>query len=174
MTFAGSLRRVAVGLLKLAAQGGARAEWAAAMLSEAEHVGDDLDAARWALGSAGAITMAKLKNAGLYPLLVLAGLVFILFFEWHTDEDLVTLAMLLTIAGVLGLARPNRFIVSGVLLGLSLSFAHALTLLFPGLRPGYEAAPLSAGVTASLAVLIVPSLIAAAIGARVARHLRPA
>ena len=173
MTISVSLRRFTAGLLEFAAsRANTGADWTAAMLSESEHIDDDLEAARWALGSVGAITMQWVESAKIYLAVVLVGAAVPIFFEWHTDEELLTLLALVGAAGTIGLMHPKRFFASGLAIGLALPLAHALVLLFANLRPHYEAVPLNAGSTASLALLIIPSLFAAWAGAALAKRVR--
>jgi hypothetical protein len=91
-------------------------------------------------------------------------------FEWRTDEDVVTLAVLVTASCALGALRPRLFWLSGLALGSVVAILNLFTVL-TGIRPIYESAAEAkshgAGYDVSLAVLIAPALAAAAIGAGV-------
>jgi hypothetical protein len=89
-------------------------------------------------------------------------------FEWRTDEAMVTLAVLVMASGGLGALRPRLFWASALVLGSVVAILNLFTTL-TGLRPIYESAAEAkahgAAYGISLAVLIVPALAAAAIGA---------
>jgi hypothetical protein len=96
-------------------------------------------------------------------------------FEWRTDEDAVTLAVLVTASGALGAIRPRLFWVSALAVGSVVAILNLFTTL-TGLRPIYESAAEAkthgAAYGLSLALLIVPALAAAAIGAAVSTGVR--
>jgi hypothetical protein len=90
--------------------------------------------------------------------------------EWRTDEPTVTLAVLAALSGGLGALRPRLFWLSGLAVGSVVAILNLFTVL-TGIRPGYEplfeAKSHGAAYDVSLAVLVVPALVAAAIGAAV-------
>jgi hypothetical protein len=96
-------------------------------------------------------------------------------FEWRTDEDAVTLAVLVTASCALGALRPRLFWLSGLAVGSVVAILNQLTEL-TGLRPIYESAAEAkahgAAYGISLAVLIVPALAASAMGAGVRTLVR--
>jgi hypothetical protein len=96
------------------------------------------------------------------------------FFEWRTDEDAVTLMVLVTASGALGALRPGLFWLSALALGSVVAVLNLFTTL-TGLRPVYETAAQAKahGVAygVSLAILIVPALAAAGVGAFVRRSM---
>ena len=95
--------------------------------------------------------------------------------EWRTDEDLVTLTVIVAASFGAGLLRPHAFWLSGILLGACPAGLNIFTRL-TGLRPIYEtqAQAVSHGLVygLSLLVLAVPAVLAAAIGAFASRAFR--
>jgi hypothetical protein len=93
-------------------------------------------------------------------------------FEWRTDEDTVTLLVLLTASCGLGALRPKLFWLTAIAVGSVIAALNLLTAV-TGFRPIYEtAAQTQAHSTAygvSLMVLVLPALAAAALGAFVRR-----
>lgn len=87
--------------------------------------------------------------------------------EWRTDEDLITMAAIVVSSAVLGSLWPRRFLLSGLLLGLVVPAVNVFTLV-TGVRPQYETDAKANGHTAlfvvSLAVLVLPAIVAACIG----------
>ena len=99
---------------------------------------------------------------------IAAGLTILLFFEWHTDEPLVVLPVLLLVSFAGGWIAPRRFVVVGLALGWAILAAHALSNA-TGLRvPQYQKAPPSRGDWMAMTLLVLPALAAAFGGSRLA------
>jgi hypothetical protein len=97
--------------------------------------------------------------------------------EWLTDEDMVTMMVLLLASGSLGWFMPRLFAISGVAVGLVVP-GIAVFSQSTGLHPGYETARQAAAhgpsYAASLLILIGPALLAAFFGRALARLRRTA
>jgi hypothetical protein len=94
------------------------------------------------------------------------GLIVILFFEWHTDEPLVVLPILLLTCFVAGLAAPRHFLITGTIFGWCILAAHALSNATGLLIPRYQHGPPTGGDWAAMALLVLPSVAASFAGAR--------
>lgn len=99
---------------------------------------------------------------------VVSAFALIVFFEWRTDEETITLAVIVASAAVCGFVRPRLFWVAGIVLGVAVAAAD-VTMGLTGWLPRYAAKPPTLGGSISLVVLAVPSLIGAAIGAGIGR-----
>lgn len=100
------------------------------------------------------------------------GVVVVLFFEWHTDEPLVVLPVLLIAAFATGLAAPRWFALSGAVLGWSILAAHLLSNTTGILIPRYQHQPPMAQDWIAMALLVVPAVAAAFAGSRVSTRLQ--
>ena len=100
-----------------------------------------------------------------------AGLWILLFFEWHTDEPLVVLPVLLFIAFIGGWVAPRSFVITGVSLGCAIFVAHALSSATGMMIPRYQKVPPSTGDWIAMALLVLPSLAAAFGGSMLGRLL---
>lgn len=102
-----------------------------------------------------------------YFALLFLGVAIVAFFEWRTDEDTLTMLALLVSSLALGAYRPRQFIVSGIILGSSITLISLFSLL-TGLHPIYDAGSQghSRGFfdAATMLVLIVPALAASFLG----------
>jgi hypothetical protein len=76
-----------------------------------------------------------------------------LFFEWHTDEVTVVLAVMSVMAVVLGVVKPERGLIAGTTLGYSVLAAHALTEVAGTLRPRYLHSAIATGDWIAMAIL---------------------
>jgi hypothetical protein len=81
-----------------------------------------------------------------------------------------TLLVLLVAAAVMGLSAPRRAWLPGLVLGAAIPLAHIVYLTAGPALP-YKSEPAGVGGAATLLVLIVPAMIAAYLGAGVARVL---
>ena len=99
---------------------------------------------------------------------VAAGCCVVLFFEWHTDEPLVVLPVLLLASFVAGWAAPQRIVLAGLTIGLCILVAHALSSATGLMIPRYQKQPPSLGDWVTMALLILPSIAFAYAGSRVA------
>jgi hypothetical protein len=97
-------------------------------------------------------------------LLALAGAI-LLYVEWHTDEVMVVLALLVVLAAALGLARPGAALATGIVLGAAIPLAHLASTLSGLYPPAYQVAPPSSVDWAVMAALVLPALAAAYAGA---------
>jgi hypothetical protein len=102
-----------------------------------------------------------------YVVGLLLSLAIVATMEWRTDEAPLTLGALLVVCLALGWYRPRLFLLSGLVVGLVVAALNLFTLL-TGIRPGYEAAAEAnahhLGYVLSLAILVIPAVIAAFIG----------
>jgi hypothetical protein len=96
----------------------------------------------------------------------------LLFFEWHTDEPLVVLPVLLLISFVAGGAAPRSFVLSGLILGFAILVAHAASSATGVMIPRYQKEPPSTSDWAVMALLVLPSLGAAFAGSSASRLFR--
>lgn len=96
------------------------------------------------------------------------GLAILLFFEWHTDEPLVVLPVLLLISFVAGWIAPTRAILVGLSLGAAILIAHALTTATGMMIPRYQKQPPSTGDWVAMTLLVIPAMLAAFGGSRAA------
>ncbi len=153
---------------------GRKADWAAAMVAEAESCRSGTERLRWAWGC----WVASLRASGVfesacYGAALGAGLLLMAAYEWRADESPATLAVLCLISMLLGLLSPRRAALSGALTGLVVAGVLGFEAL-SGLRPSYEAQAQTLMRSLPWTVLLVPGLVSAAIGARLARFLLPA
>jgi hypothetical protein len=102
-----------------------------------------------------------------YALVLLTVLAAVAFMECSTDEDMVTMPTILAAGGLLGFLFRRHFLLSGVLVGLVVPTV-ALFSQKTGWHPAYETASVAAShgprYAASLLILVIPAIIAAAIG----------
>jgi len=107
------------------------------------------------------------ENTVSYAAALLLAMAIVAGCEWSTDEPIITMGVLILTSASMGWFRPKKFLVSGVDLGLVVP-AIAVFSWLTGVRPGYEGAAEAAShrlaYAASLLVLLVPALIAAALG----------
>lgn len=75
-----------------------------------------------------------------------------IFFEWHTDEVTVVLAVMTLLSLVLGIAWPERAPASGAAIGFSVLVTHALSESTGFLRPHYMHLPVRTGDWAAMAI----------------------
>ena len=104
---------------------------------------------------------------------IAVGLSVLLFFEWHTDEPLVVLPVLLLLSFAGGWIASPRFIPVGLAFGWEILVAHALSNATGLMVPQYQIAPPSAGDWMAMTLLVLPALGAAFAGSRAsaATHL---
>ena len=97
---------------------------------------------------------------------VAIGLTVILFFEWHTDEPMVVLPILLLASFGAGWIAPKNYIIVGLCLGFSILAAHALSNETGLMVPRYQKQPPSVGDWVAMALLVIPALFASFGGSR--------
>lgn len=95
------------------------------------------------------------------------GVSIVLFFEWHTDEPLVVLPVLLLVSFVSAWIVAPRFIAVGLCLGSAIIIAHAISSATGFVVPRYQKQAPALGDWIVMSLLIIPSLLAAFGGSRV-------
>jgi hypothetical protein len=109
----------------------------------------------------------------LYALLLVLGAAALLFFEWHTDEVMVVLAVLLLVAALLGLVRPGAPLATGLVIGLAIPLAHLASTMSGRFAPAYQTAAPSGADALVMAALVIPAVAAAYFGVWLRRQVRP-
>jgi hypothetical protein len=104
--------------------------------------------------------------------LVAAGLCVLLFFEWHTDEPLVVLPVLLVLSFAAGWIVPRSFVPFGLTFGWAIPAAHALSNATGMMVPRYQKEPPTTGDWIAMSMLVLPAIGAAFAGARLSRSRR--
>jgi hypothetical protein len=146
-------------------------EWAQAMEAEAEVCGSERERLSWALGCL--IASFRMSGRGdqiVYPLGLSLGLALMVGYEWHADESVVTLGVLLAITFGLGLLEPRRFLLSGGLIGLAVAGVLAFEVL-SGLHPSYETSKQTFRHSLHWTMLAAPGLLAAGLGSGIGNWL---
>ena len=103
---------------------------------------------------------------------IAVGLPILLFFEWHTDEVLVVLPVMLALSFAGGWITPRRFLAVGLAFGWAILAAHALSSATGLMAPSYQKQAPSAGDWTAMALLVLPALGAAFAGSRAAAATR--
>lgn len=102
-----------------------------------------------------------------YALVLITVLAAVAFMECSTNEDMVTMLTILAAGGLLGFLFRRRFLLSGVLVGLVVP-TMAVFSQSTGWHPAYETASVAARhgpqYAVSLFILVIPAVIAAALG----------
>jgi hypothetical protein len=110
-----------------------------------------------------------------YAIALLAAVAALAGFEWRTDEEIITLAVLIASSFALGAFRPRLFWLSGIAIGLVVP-ALALLTLVAGIRPIYETASQAAAhgtnYVLSLIVLVLPAILLAWLGSLIGKQVR--
>ncbi len=106
--------------------------------------------------------MRRFEETGLAQFAIIgAGLSIVLFFEWHTDEPLVVLPVLLFVSFIGGWMAPRRFGLIGMTLGCAIFVAHALSTAAGVGIPRYQHQEPSMGDWITMSLLVLPALAAA-------------
>jgi hypothetical protein len=149
-----------------------RAEWAEAMMAEADMCQSERDRLRWAFGCWVASLRTSTSLEGIaYSTALAVGLGLMSWYEWSADEGSVTVVVLGLIALVLGALRPRQALISGFVLGLVVTSVIGFEAL-TGVRPAYEARAQTLAHSLYWLVLLAPALSAASVGGRIGRRLR--
>ena len=149
-----------------------RSDWAGAMAAEMDACGGAGERLRWALGCWWASLSPPDAWTGLvYPVALTLGAGLMASYEWSNDEGPITLVLLGGVGLTLGLLRPARALISGVLLGLVVSAVLTFEVL-SGLRPAYEVHPATLRQCLHWMVFVVPALLTTLLGGGVARRAR--
>ena len=139
------------------------------MSAEVEHLADGGPELGWAAGCvAASYRTARALETFTYVAALLFGVAAMTFDQWTEDEGLGTCVVLGLIAFLLGLVRPKRFAVSGVAVGAVVAGVHVLGAL-GGVRPPYETRAHSLVDGLLWLVFVIPAVLAAAAGSRLAR-----
>jgi hypothetical protein len=147
-------------------------EWADAMLNESANLRAEGERLKWAVGCFTA--SFRLPDTGastLYPIGLLLGIGSMILYQWSADENLCTLLLLALNGLALGVLRPQRFLVSGLVVGsvvASVNIFEALT----DIRPAYETVSHSVVHSLRWTTLVVPALLSAAVGRFLALRFR--
>ena len=148
------------------------ADWERAVAAEAQVCTSGLETMDWAWGCwVASLRVRDGRGWVIYPSALGSGLALMTAYEWSADEGPVTLLLLSLIALGLGLLRPRRALMSGMLVGLVVAGVIAFEAV-TSLRPGYETRDQTLGQGLSWIVLLVPSLASAAAGGEIGRRLR--
>ena len=148
--------------------------WGPAMAAECEQIEGDWGALAWAAGCGKVAVMNNLRSLGLvYALLLALGVAAVIWFEWHTDEVTVVLALLLSAAAALGFYRPAGFVLTGLAIGAAVPGAHLASMLSGRFPPPYQTQLPSTGDLVMMATLVVFALAAAFVGGFARRRLGP-
>lgn len=147
-------------------------EWGRAMEAEFARLETGPAALAWAAGCTRATLMTRITPMLLlYALLLLLGAAAILYFEWHTDEVTVVLALLLLVAAGLGFLRPGAALATGIVIGAAVPLAHLASTMTGRFIPVYQSTPPSGTDAIVMAALLIPALAAAFLGAWVRRQV---
>jgi len=145
-------------------------DWADAMVSENAALAGHDDQLNWAFGAWWAsLTLGEVMEV-LYPALLLAAVAAMVLYQWSADESLITLSIITGLGLVLGFLRPERFLVSGVAVGLVVAGVNIFETV-SGIRPAYEVFAHSLVHDLRWLLLIAPALVGAVIGRQVGRFL---
>ena len=110
--------------------------------------------------------MASSTNIAAASATLVTGIAVVLFFEWHTDEPLVVLPVLLVTCLAAGLAAPRSWLASGTLIGWAILAAHAVSNATGLWIPRYQQRPPSAGDWIAMSLLVLPAVGCAYAGSR--------
>ena len=111
---------------------------------------------------------ARRENGLLLAATLAVGVIITLFFEWHTDEPLVVLPVLMFVSFAAGWIVPTRFIAIGLCLGLAIPVAHALSSATGLMIPQYQKQAPSTADWVTMAFLMIPAIASAFAGSRIA------
>jgi len=163
-------RRLADALTSLAAACLSRQhpEWAEAILSENASLDQEPHQLAWALGALRASFLVSVDAAYL-AVLALAVLGMGLY-QWSADESVMTLLVMCTLGLCLGCLKPNRFLLSGVAVGVVVAAVNGFERL-TGIRPAYETHQHSFARILAWSALVLPATISSAFGRRVGLKL---
>lgn len=145
-----------------------RRDWVRAALAEADAVGDGPERTAWTRSS----TWFLLREALMRRVLLLGGtasavaLIVVLDRSPSDDAGQVTMGAILLASGILGAAVGRRAWAVGIVIGSVIAVTHIVSLALRIPEPGVELPPGWASTT-SLFVLVIPSLVAAYVGAAI-------
>ena len=140
-------------------------EWLHAMRAEADHANPD-EELEWALGLfTTGCQLAITRGTILFSAALALGIAGLVWWDWHTVETERVLAVLFATSCLLSIWHPRRSVLSGVLLGSCLLFAHATSELTGLARPFYCWKALSCADWLTILAVLPPALVAARLGA---------
>lgn len=149
-----------------------RADWADAINAEAESL-DSGQARQWLTAALVGALMQRFRDIpAATPGTLMAAIVVVLFFEWHTDEPLVVLPVLIGAAFVAGYVVPRAWLIVGIVLGVAILIAHMFTSHSGLFIPRYQKQAPSSGDYIAMALLVLPTLTSTWVGSRVSAALR--
>ena len=135
-------------------------DWARAMLSEHASLSDRHDQLGWAFGSLRA--SLAIGNA-VYPAVLALAVAGMGCYQWSADESLITLLVLSSLALLLGVLRPRRFLLSGVAVGVVVCAVNSFETA-SGVRPAYEVYHHTWGHNLRWLALLAPALLCSLLG----------
>jgi hypothetical protein len=151
---------------------GGAADWGRAMKAEFARIDNGPAALVWAAGCGKVALMSRITPMLLlYAALLALGAAAVLYFEWHTDEVTVVLALLLLIAAGLGFLRPGAALATGIVIGAAVPLAHFASMMTGRFTPVYQSTPPSGTDAIVMVALLIPALAAAFLGAWVRRQV---
>jgi len=145
-------------------------DWAEAMINEHASLADSDDQLSWAWGALRASFEVSGPAQGLYPALLGLSIAAMTLYQWSADENLDTLIILSLLGFGLGFLRPQRFMLSGVAVGIVVAAVNSFETL-SGIRPAYEVFTHSLAHNLCWLALVVPGLCASALGRQVGLRL---
>jgi hypothetical protein len=149
-----------------------RAEYGEALLAELAELPDN-ERRRWLLGGGAFVLRVLVIHNGAYAA-GLACAVVILVMVDRSPSDIANQASLLVLlltAGGLGLTRPRRAWLAGLVIGSCLAAAHAAYLVW-GVELPYPMSPSGWVGALSLLLLLLPAFVAAYTGAAIRRAIQ--
>ncbi len=147
-------------------------DWADAIVSEHASLSGQPDQLGWAFGSFRASFGLPAEADAAYPALLLLSAAAMGLYQWSADESLITLLVLCGLGLVMGLLRPTRFLLSGLVMGLVVAGVTGFETL-SGIRPAYEVSPRHFDNILHWLPLVVPALLASAAGRFIGLRLLP-
>jgi hypothetical protein len=149
------------------------ADWADAMLAEAEFCATSHDRFIWAWGCWMASLRASFRLSEMfYTIALVSGLAVVAVYEWCADESTMTVIILAVVALILGALRPRQALFSGALLGMVVTTILCFEAL-SGIRPTYKTQAQTPLQSLHWLVLLAPALTAASLGAWIGRSVEP-
>jgi hypothetical protein len=150
-----------------------RRELGRAILAEAAFVPPGRPRAAWIAGGMWFVLKERAMRTYGYATGLAVAVAVLLWVDRSPSEiaNQAALLVLLLTAAAMGFAAPRRAWLAGLLLGASIAVAHMVYLTLGPALP-YKAEPAGLSGAATLLILIVPAVIAAYVGAGVARLVR--
>lgn len=145
-------------------------DWAKAMRGELASIRDPSGRLGWCVGCFGAALRLRAASAeGRFEAACAGVLVLLTVVDWHSPDPTLVVVALAVLPALFAYRRPLHGRPIGLLFGLWLLVAHSVADLAVPLRPSYQHLPLSPAELAEIALLLLVTLPAAALGARLGR-----